>query len=45
MFSTSVSVSCRREFAGGDADPKFIDQIPTPEIWTEYCEAFAMEAA
>jgi hypothetical protein len=45
MFSTSVSVRCRREFSGGGADPKFIEQIPTPEIWTEYCEAFALEAA
>jgi hypothetical protein len=46
MFSTSVSVRCRREFSGGGvADPKFIDQIPTQEIWSEYCDAFATEAA
>lgn len=45
MFSTSVSVRCRREFSGGSADPKFIDQIPTQEIWSEYCDAFAVEAA
>jgi hypothetical protein len=44
MFSTSVSVRCRREFSGGIADPKFIDQIPTQEIWSEYCDAFAVEA-
>jgi hypothetical protein len=45
MFSTSVSVRCRREFSGGVADPKFIDQIPTQEIWSVYCDAFATEAA
>lgn len=44
MFSTSVSVRCRREFSGG-GDPKFIEQIPTQEIWSEYCDAFAVEAA
>jgi len=43
MFSTSVSVSCRKEFAGGEADPKFIDLIPTQQVWTDYCEAFADE--
>jgi hypothetical protein len=41
MFSASVSVKCRREFGGGKADPKFIDLIPTQQIWTDYCEAFA----
>jgi hypothetical protein len=46
MFSTSVTVRCRREFSGGGVpDPKFIDQIPTQEIWSEYCDAFAVEAA
>jgi len=45
MFSTSVDVRCRREFSGGAADPKFIDLIPTQEIWSEYCDAFATEAA
>jgi hypothetical protein len=45
MFSTSVSVRCRREFSGGSADPKFIDQIPTQKIWSEYCDAFAVETA
>ncbi len=23
----------------------FIDLIPTPQIWTDYCDAFADEAA
>lgn len=43
MFSASVSVSCRREFAGGEADPKFIDLVPTAQIWTDYCDAFASD--
>ena len=45
MFSAEVSVSCRREFSGGDADPRFIDLVPTPQLWAEYCDAFADEAA
>src|SRR5262249_9762886 len=45
LFSTEVSVSCRREFGGGNADPRFIDLIPTSQIWSEYCDAFAEEAA
>lgn len=45
MFSMEVSVSCRREFGGGEADPRFIDLMPTPQIWSDYCEAFADEAA
>jgi hypothetical protein len=43
MFSTSVSVRCRREFSGGIADPKFIDQVPTEQVWAAYCDAFAPE--
>jgi hypothetical protein len=38
-----VSVKCRREFGGSDGDPKFIELIPNPATWTEYCEAFAEE--
>ena len=45
FFSASVEVRCRREFGGSESDPKFIDQIPTPAVWTEYCEAFALEEA
>ena len=45
MFSAEVSVSCRREFGGGESDPRFIDLMPTPQIWTDYCDAFADEAA
>ena len=33
MFSAEVSVTCRREFAGADADPRFIDLMPTPAVW------------
>jgi hypothetical protein len=40
FFSTSVSVSVRREIQGADADPKFTDMI-LPEDWQEYCLAFA----
>jgi hypothetical protein len=45
MFSMEVSVSCRREFGGGEADPHFIDLMPTAQIWSDYCDAFADEAA
>ena len=45
FLSFDVSVRCRREFAGGQADPKFIDLIPDASVWAEYCEAFAPEAA
>ncbi len=45
FLSFDVSVRCRREFAGGQADPKFIDLVPNASVWTEYCEAFAPEAA
>jgi hypothetical protein len=44
MFSAEVSVKCRREFGGGEADPRFIDLVPTPQLWVAYCEAFADEA-
>jgi hypothetical protein len=43
FFSFDVSVRCRREFAGGESDPKFIDLIPDLATWTDYCEAFAEE--
>lgn len=45
FFSASVSVSCRKEFAGGNSDPKFLDLIPDQATWDEYCGAFAAEAA
>ena len=41
FFSTSVSVSMEREFAG--SDPTFRELI-SPGAWTEYCNAFAQYA-
>ncbi len=45
MFSAEVSVTCRREFAGGNADPRFIDLVPTAVVWADYCDCFAEEVA
>ena len=45
FFSADVSVRCRKEFGGAESDPKFIDLIPDVATWTEYCGAFANEAA
>jgi len=45
FFSMSVSVKCRREFAGSKSDPKFIDLVPDEVTWRAYCEAFHEEAA
>ncbi len=45
FFSMSVSVSCRREFAGSQGDPKFIELIPAQSVWDSYCAAFAEEVA
>jgi hypothetical protein len=42
FFSTSVSVSIEREFAG--SDPTFIQTVSADD-WAEYCGAFALEAA
>ena len=44
FFSAHVPVRCRREFAGSESDPKFIDIVPTQELWDDYCNAFATEA-
>lgn len=38
FFSTSVSISMEREFAG--SDPTFRELV-APSVWTEYCDAFA----
>jgi hypothetical protein len=43
FVSFDVAVKCRREFAGGQADPKFIKLIPDEPTWAEYCDAFAVE--
>ena len=45
IFSADVSVKCRREFAGSENDPKFIELIPDQAAWSVYCDAFAEEAA
>ena len=42
FFSTSVSVSIEREFAG--SDPTFLQTV-SADHWAEYCGAFALEAA
>jgi hypothetical protein len=41
FFSASVEVTVKKTFAGSEADPKFIDLVPTPAVWSEYCAAFA----
>jgi hypothetical protein len=43
LFSGSVEVSCRREFGGSDSDPTFVDMMPAPPVWADYCAAFASE--
>ena len=45
FVSFDVSVTCRKEFAGAEADPKFIDLIPDEPTWADYCDAFAEEVA
>jgi hypothetical protein len=41
VFSGEVTVRCRREFIGSDADPKFAQLIPASNTWSSYCSAFA----
>lgn len=41
FFSTSVSVMVEKSFIGSEADPLFVDFIPTQMVWDEYCSAFA----
>jgi len=42
FFSTSVSISCEKKFAGSSGDPTFAQLIgPAEGPWTQYCEAFA----
>ncbi|WP_127127347.1 hypothetical protein [Georgenia sp. SYP-B2076] len=40
FFSTSVSLSVERRFAGSDGDPSFADTV-TPAEWAGYLQAFA----
>jgi hypothetical protein len=43
LFSAEVSVTCRRELGGSEADPTFADLMPLPEHWAAYCLAYAPE--
>lgn len=45
VFSASVEVHCRREFAGSESDPTFLDLMPDPALWDSYCAAYAKEEA
>ena len=45
VFSASVEVHCRREFAGSKSDPTFQDLMPVVNNWSDYCAAFAIEEA
>jgi hypothetical protein len=40
FFSTSVTLSVERRFAGSDGDPSFADTL-TPIEWARYLQAFA----
>jgi hypothetical protein len=44
-FSTSVTITCERQFAGSKGDPSFRDVMVsddgTSPAWSEYCLAFA----
>jgi hypothetical protein len=46
FFSTSVTISAERQFAGSNGDPTFVDVMGleadgTSPDWSEYCLAFA----
>ncbi|MET0975690.1 MAG: hypothetical protein ABWX82_08470, partial [Leifsonia sp.] len=53
FLSFSVSVSCEKQFAGSSGDPTFVDMMgpytdaigTAHDPWSEYCGAFAVEAA
>jgi hypothetical protein len=45
VFSASVEVHCKREFAGSDSDPTFLDLIPDANVWADYCGAYSVEEA
>lgn len=45
FVSFDVSVTCYKEFTGGNADPKFAELMPDEPTWDEYCGAFAEEVA
>lgn len=41
FFSISASVTVERSFDGSDSDPRFVEFVPTVDVWNEYAEAFA----
>jgi hypothetical protein len=41
LFSGEVTVRCRREFGGSEADPTFVELVPGVDTWSSYCLAFA----
>ena len=41
FVSFSVGVTVERQLKGSDGDPTFIDMLPEPTMWEDYCNAFA----
>lgn len=41
FLSFSVGVTVERQLKGSDSDPTFLDQLPQPSLWKDYCNAFA----
>lgn len=41
FISFSVGVKVERQLKGSDSDPTFVDMLPQPSLWEEYCECFA----
>jgi hypothetical protein len=40
-FSKSIELTVERAFGGHGGDPTFAQMIDTPELWSEYADAFA----
>ena len=41
FVSFSVGVTVERQLKGSDGDPTFVDMLPAPSMWEDYCNAFA----
>jgi hypothetical protein len=41
FFSKSVEISVEKKFGGSSGDPRFLDVVETPAVWSEYASAFA----
>ncbi|MER5381801.1 hypothetical protein ABT040_16190 [Streptomyces sp. NPDC002688] len=41
FFSVSLEASVERKISGDAADPSFLDQLPTRQLWNDYLSAFA----